>query len=67
MAGGRYSSADALPFDIIPLFFYWLTNYADLASSALVSKTWHQAATMRLYYNIVYTAEMARQNGRVSV
>lgn len=67
MAGGRYSSADALPFDIIPLFFYWLTNYADLASSALVSKTWHQAATMRLYYSIVYTAEMARQNGRVSV
>lgn len=66
MAGGRYSSADALPFDIIPLFFYWLTNYADLASSALVSKTWHQAATMRLYYSIVYTAEMARQNGRIS-
>ncbi|KAG8901254.1 hypothetical protein FRC01_009890 [Tulasnella sp. 417] len=66
MAGGRYNSADALPFDIIPLFFHWLTNYADLASSALVSKTWHLAATMRLYYSIVYTAEMARQNGRLS-
>ncbi|KAG8988510.1 hypothetical protein FRB90_002715 [Tulasnella sp. 427] len=66
MTGGRYNSADALPFDIIPLFFHWLTNYADLASTALVSRTWHQAATMRLYSAILYTAEMARQNGRIS-
>lgn len=67
MAGGRYNSADALPFDIIPLFLYWLTNYADLASTALVCETWNHAATTRLYNSIVYTAEMARQNGRVSL
>lgn len=66
MAGGRYNSADALPFDIIPLFLYWLTNYADLASTALVCETWNHAATTRLYNSIVYTAEMARQNGRIS-
>lgn len=59
-------SADALPFDLIPLFFHWLVSPGDLASVALVCKTWNDAATARLYSTIVYSLELARQAGRVS-
>lgn len=63
----RLDTADALPFDILPLFFHYLTHNGDMANVALVCSAWHQAVLARLYSVVGYSLANARTNGRVSL